>query len=240
MTPLIKPSTSTSTSSTSTATASPTSTGSADLATSTEVLAVGSKGPGVQAAQTRLKELGYWIPTPDGEFGGSTKQAVWALQKAAGISRTGKIDATTRTALVRGAVPHPRTSSGRVIEIDIARQLLLAVDGGHLTAIINASSGNGETFTVKDKKTGKETKYVARTDRGNFSVYKEENGMHESTLELGSMWRPKYFNGGIAVHGSGSVPPHPASHGCVRVTNATMNWIWDSWGASVGTPVLVY
>jgi lipoprotein-anchoring transpeptidase ErfK/SrfK len=68
----------------------------------------------------------------------------------------------------------------------------------------------------------------------------EDNGMHRSTLELGDMWRPKYFNGGIAVHGSPSVPPYPASHGCVRVSNAAMNWLWDVWGMPRGTRVLVY
>jgi lipoprotein-anchoring transpeptidase ErfK/SrfK len=64
--------------------------------------------------------------------------------------------------------------------------------------------------------------------------------MHESTLELGSMYRPKYFRGGWAVHGSGSIPPWPASHGCVRVSNAAMDWMWDTWGAPLGTAVHVY
>jgi lipoprotein-anchoring transpeptidase ErfK/SrfK len=26
-----------------------------------------------------------------------------------------------------------------------------------------------------------------------------------------------YFTGGYAIHGNPSVPPYPASHGCVRV-----------------------
>jgi lipoprotein-anchoring transpeptidase ErfK/SrfK len=71
-------------------------------------------------------------------------------------------------------------------------------------------------------------------------VYREVNAMHSSTLELGDMWRPKFFTGGIAVHGSSSVPAFPASHGCVRVSNSAMDWIWDTWGAPSGTPVVVY
>jgi lipoprotein-anchoring transpeptidase ErfK/SrfK len=71
-------------------------------------------------------------------------------------------------------------------------------------------------------------------------VYREVNAMHSSSLELGDMWRPKFFTGGIAVHGSASVPAFPASHGCVRVSNSAMNWIWDTWGAPSGTPVVVY
>ena len=45
--------------------------------------------------------------------------------------------------------------------------------------------------------------------------------------ELGALYRPRYFHhDGIAVHGYRSVPPYPASHGCVRVTEAAMDWIW--------------
>ena len=40
------------------------------------------------------------------------------------------------------------------------------------------------------------------------------------------LWRPRYFNGGIAVHGSPSIPAYPASHGCARVSNAAMDMIW--------------
>jgi lipoprotein-anchoring transpeptidase ErfK/SrfK len=54
------------------------------------------------------------------------------------------------------------------------------------------------------------------------------------------MYRPKYFTGGIAVHGSPSIPPVPASHGCVRVSNSAIDWLWDSWGLPIGTTVMVY
>jgi lipoprotein-anchoring transpeptidase ErfK/SrfK len=31
------------------------------------------------------------------------------------------------------------------------------------------------------------------------------------------LYYPSYFLGGIAIHGSNSIPPYPDSHGCVRV-----------------------
>ncbi|MDE9366507.1 L,D-transpeptidase family protein [Luteipulveratus sp. YIM 133132] len=201
---------------------------------------MGDSGPDVLAVQQRLRDLGYWALAPDGTYGSSTKQAVYALQKASGIGRNGRVDTATRAALDQGVVPRSRTGAGKAVEIDLDRQLLLAVEGGRVRAVINASSGNGETFTVTDKKTGTETEYRARTPRGSFRVYLEDDKNHESTLELGSMWRPKYFHGGIAVHGSGSIPPFPASHGCVRVSNSAMNWLWDTWGLPIGTPVTVY
>ncbi|MBE7699315.1 murein L,D-transpeptidase [Oerskovia sp. Sa1BUA8] len=197
-------------------------------------LARGSTGDRVVALQQRLVDLGYWGASPDGVFGPGTQQAVWALQKAAGLSRDGRVGPLTQAALDQGVRPAARSTSGHVIEIDIDRQLVVAVDDGQVTKIFNASSGNGERYEAKGRT------YVARTPRGSFQVGRQVDANYESSLELGSMWRPKFFTGGIALHGSGSVPPSPASHGCVRVTNAAMNWIWDVWGAPAGTTVLVY
>jgi lipoprotein-anchoring transpeptidase ErfK/SrfK len=53
------------------------------------------------------------------------------------------------------------------------------------------------------------------------------------------MYFSTYFHGGYAVHGYASVPPNsPASHGCVRLTMASMNRLYPR--LPVGTPVLVY
>ena len=57
---------------------------------------------------------------------------------------------------------------------------------------------------------------------------------------LGSLYRPQYFNGGIAVHGYTSVPSTPASHGCVRVSLPAMDNLWGVGGIQVGTSVMVY
>jgi lipoprotein-anchoring transpeptidase ErfK/SrfK len=43
---------------------------------------------------------------------------------------------------------------------------------------------------------------------------------------LGRLYRPVYFYGGYAVHGSGSIPAYPASHGCARVSNPAIDMIW--------------
>jgi peptidoglycan hydrolase-like protein with peptidoglycan-binding domain len=188
----------------------------------------------VGALQQRLQDLGYFVTSVDKAYGGETQQAVFALQKAAGLYRDGVVGDATQAAADNGVVPKAQTSSGKVLEIDIDRQLVLAVENGKVVKIINASSGNGETYEAKG------ATYTAYTPRGSFAVYREENRMYASSLELGDMWRPKFFTGGIAVHGSASVPAFPASHGCVRVSNSAMDWIWDAWGAPSGTPVVVY
>ncbi|MCB1026167.1 MAG: L,D-transpeptidase family protein, partial [Microthrixaceae bacterium] len=50
----------------------------------------------------------------------------------------------------------------------------------------------------------------------------------------------KYFNGGIALHGSPSVPSYPASHGCVRLTDPEINFLWGTPWGNIGTTVWVY
>jgi hypothetical protein len=57
---------------------------------------------------------------------------------------------------------------------------------------------------------------------------------------LGLLYRPKYFHEGVAIHGYTSVPAHPASHGCVRVTYPAMDHIWSAGLMPVGTPAWVY
>ena len=53
------------------------------------------------------------------------------------------------------------------------------------------------------------------TPVGRFSIYRKVTGFDNSPL--GTLFDPMYFTGGYAIHGNPSVPPYPASHGCVRV-----------------------
>ncbi|MBR6668314.1 MAG: peptidoglycan-binding protein [Clostridia bacterium] len=55
----------------------------------------GDNGPAVTAMQKRLKELGYYKSSADGDFGNVTKSAVIAFQKANGLTADGR--ATTAT-----------------------------------------------------------------------------------------------------------------------------------------------
>ena len=196
------------------------------------MLRPGSRGPDVLALQNRLSALGYWLGTPDGVYGELTVQAVVALQKAAGISRDGVAGPQTAAALARGGRPSARTTSGRVVEIDLARQLLLVVSDGHVQWVLDTSTGGGYRYADEGQW------YAAVTPRGTFTVGWQVDGWMHSTL--GWLWRPKYFNGGIAVHGYAEVPPYPASHGCVRVSIEAMNWIWATGQIPIGSRVVVY
>lgn len=217
---------------TQTATAAPTSPTETPTPTPTRTsLQYGDRGDTVLQLQQRLSELGYWLGTPDGHFGGLTQQAVFAYQKAAGLSRDGVVGPKTLAALESGIRPKARIG-GTGVEIDLSRQLLLIVRDGAVVGILNTSTGNGQPYVSRG------TEKIARTPTGSFAVYHQVNATEEA--ELGTLYRPKYFYRGYAVHGSPSIPPFPASHGCARVSNSAMNMLWDSGYLSMGTPVTVY
>jgi peptidoglycan hydrolase-like protein with peptidoglycan-binding domain len=195
-------------------------------------LQVGSSGPAVVQLQQSLSALGYWLGAADGRFGTTTQQAVFALQKAAAVGRSGVVDAATTAALAAGTKPTPRTTSGHVIEVDLAHQLLLIVTNGHLDGILNTSTGGGYVYYDQGARN------VAITPTGHFTTYREIDALHMSSLGL--LFRPKYFTGGFAIHGDTYVPARPVSHGCVRVTNQAIDWIWASGSDPIGTPVWVY
>lgn len=184
------------------------------------------------ALQERLTALGYWLGDTDGYFGDATQQAVYALQKAAGIAGDGVVGPVTSAALQRGVRPRASSTIGYVVEIDLENQLLMFVRNGSVVHTLNASTGGGYVYTSEGVTS------VATTPKGHFTVYRQVDGLDVSPL--GKLWRPKYFYSGYAVHGYEYVPPVPVSHGCVRVSKEAMNWIWSAGLAPTGTAVWVY
>jgi lipoprotein-anchoring transpeptidase ErfK/SrfK len=154
-----------------------------------------------------------------------------ALQKAAGLGRDGVYGPATRRALQNGVRPQSHMG-GTGIEIDKARQLLLVVRGGQVTMILNTSTGSGERYTSEG------STRIATTPVGTFSTFRSVD--HLDNGPLGALWRPRYFNGGIAVHGAAYVPGYPASHGCARVSNPAMDMIWANNIMPIGGRVTVY
>lgn len=195
-------------------------------------LAFGSSGPEVQELQVRLSSLGYWLGVPNGVFGDATQQAVYALEKVAGLGRSGVVGAQFVAALNAGAVPRARTTSGDAIEVDLEDDLVLFVQNGSVRYTLNTSTGGGYTY-VEDGVSD-----VATTPRGVFSIGRVVDGLVVDTL--GALWRPRFFYEGFAIHGDGYVPPEPVSHGCVRVSNEAIDWIWAENLAPVGMKVWVY
>lgn len=81
------------------------------------------------------------------------------------------------------------------------------------------------------------------TGSGSFRVQWSVNRWWQSTIYAdGLMYRPFFFNGGQALHGSSSdslVKWYPASHGCVRMLHKDIDALWDA-GFGRGDRVYVY
>lgn len=109
------------------------------------------------------------------------------------------------------------------------------------TWIIYDADGNLAVKKVMPVSTGIPKYHPTRS--GVFGVQYQNSGWHESTLYPGAMmYRPKYFNGGQALHGSaydGMVYWYPASHGCVRMLHKDIDTLWKA-GFNVGSTVRIY
>ena len=200
----------TTTSESTTTTAAPTTT---TAPAPDDVLERGESGPAVADLQRRLTELRFDPGPADGAFGLGTLYAVQAFQKLNGMAPDGKVGPAVRAALANPAEVAPVVPDGgpeRVV-VDLPRQLLFLYEGGTLHLITHVSTGSGETYCV-DGDCGNR----AVTPVGAFRFAWRYSGWRES--RLGKLYNPVYFTrSGHAVHGSNSVPTHPASHGCVRI-----------------------
>jgi len=161
-------------------------------------------------AEKRLWELGYWAGTADGRFDSASRHALVAFQKVERRPRTGSLTKEELNALRNASRPFPRHGRYAHVEIDLGRQVLFLIDEtGTVMRILPVSTGNGQLYMDHGQV------HRARTPTGTFKVLRKINGWRLSSL--GALYYPSYILNGIAVHGSFSIPTHPASHGCIRI-----------------------
>ena len=163
-------------------------------------LAVGVRSSAVAQLGDQLRRLHYAAPS-GGTFDGRLLDAVYAFQKVHGLPRTGVVDARFWRALGNRREPVPRFAQpASHLEVNKGLQVLYVVRGSRVALIVPISTaGVAGTFTPV----------------GRFAVYRKVVGFDPSPL--GTLYDPLYFTGGYAIHGNPSVPPYPASHGCVRI-----------------------
>ena len=181
-------------------------------------------------AEQRLNELGYWTGPIDGKLDPATRYALSAFQRIEGRKQTRDISPEEIKSIRAARPPEPRERGSMHVEIDLSRQVLFIVEPGVPTKILPVSTGNEKWFTE-----GGWTRR-AITPEGRFAVYRKIDGRRISPL--GILYYPNYIVGGIAIHGSNSVPASPASHGCIRIplfAAREFNRL-----IPIGTPVVVY
>ena len=194
-------------------------------------LGIGARGPEVLALEQRLADLHYDPGAIDGVYDSSTAFAVVAFQKVTGMARTSRATDDVIAAAQTATDPQPLVPGGGAarVEIDVGRQVLFLYQDDALWKIIPVSTGSGQRYCVD----GSCDRAV--TPAGSYHVFLRQRGWQ--TSRLGRLYNPLYFNGGIAMHGSLSVPAYPASHGCVRIPMYDAEWFPSK--VPNGTPVYV-
>lgn len=205
------------------------------------IVAVGKEsGPDTASAQLRLTQLGFWAGEGDGEYGFATTQAVMAFQKYMGLDPSGKLDQDTANWLtVFPERAHGQADDGTLVEVDKTKQLLFIIEDGKTIWAFNTSTGSEIAYSATNRNTGETETGDAVTPNGLWKTNRERpNGWWEG--DLGDIYRPKYFRGGVAIHGMTRVPNTPVSHGCVRLSTMAMDFIWENELVPLGTPVWVH
>jgi hypothetical protein len=180
-------------------------------------LAPGSRGAAVRALEARLDDLHYVLRGVDSYFGSDTYEAVLAFQKVHGMRRTGRVGADLWRRLARAGVPRAFSPSGTHIEVSKTKQVMYEVVDGEVARVVHVSTG-----------------LTGNTPVGSWRVYRLGPG----TNALG-MYYSIFFLRGFAIHGYRSVPPWPASHGCVRTPMWFARGFYARWG-KIGVRILVY
>jgi PKD repeat protein len=157
-------------------------------------LGPGSSGLSAYAFDRRLHELHYALARVDGYYGQDDVDAAYAFQKLHGLPRTGTVDTRMWRELEHAQIPQPRYP-GSHIEVSKGRQVLFVVRDGVVALIVQVSTGA-----------------TGNTPLGQWRVYSKVPGFNAK-----EMYYSSFFIGGFAIHGYHSVPPYPASHGCVRI-----------------------
>ena len=163
--------------------------------------------------------LGYRPGDVDGHYGSATASAVMAYQKHEGLQRDGVTGPAGARPPSTARRPERGPQGGAGLEIDLDRQIMFVVSLDGTYQILNVSTGNNESYRHPAGYTA-----VAVTPKGTYAVGRKIDA--EEHAPLGTLYRPMYFHGGYAVHGSRSVPAYPASHGCVRVSYEDEDWLF--------------
>ena len=178
-------------------------------------LGPGSSGLSAYALDRRLHELHYALGRVDGYYGQDDIDAVYAFQKLHGLPRTGTVGTRMWTELQRAGIPQARYP-GTHIEVSNGRQVLFVVRDGQVALILQVSTGA-----------------TGNTPLGHWRVYSKVPGFNAKEMYFSS-----FFVGGFAIHGYHSVPPYPASHGCVRIPLWVATRIYSL--VDYGTNVYIY
>jgi lipoprotein-anchoring transpeptidase ErfK/SrfK len=156
----------------------------------------GDDGPAVEVFNQLLRDQAYYNEDR-GNYGSHTQRAVMAFRKVNGMERNFQATPGIFKTLAEGKggfkIAHPE--AGHHAEVDISKQVMALADNGEAQHVFHIATGAAAT----------------PSDQGAFTFYRKDPGYNSI-----GMYYSVYYNRGEATHGYHSVPPYPASHGCIR------------------------
>jgi len=178
----------------------------------------GDSGPAVELFNDLLRKQHYFN-TDKGRYGSHTERAVLAFRKVNGMARNFQAtpEIFARLAAGKGAFKLAHPGAGHHVEVDISKQVMALADGGEPKYVFHVATGAAAT----------------PSDVGGFTFYRKDPGFNSV-----GMYYSVYYNRGEATHGYHSVPPYPASHGCIRNPIPDSKFIYD-W-INLGDKMFVY
>jgi hypothetical protein len=179
-------------------------------------LSTGARGKAVRALERRLLTLRHVLKGgANSYYSYDTYEAVVAFQKVHHMARTGRMTRGVWKVLGRAKVPKPR-AKGTHVEVSKTLQVMYEVRKGKVVRIVHVSTGA-----------------TGNTPVGKWHVYGKVPGLNSH-----GMYYSLFFTGAFAIHGYASVPPYPASHGCVRTPMWFAPGFYSRW--AVGATVYIF
>lgn len=149
--------------------------------------------PRIREAQRRLDSLGYWCGPATGVVNDLTACAVMAFQKVHGLEVDGVLDDELVHRLSDASPAKAFAKTGSVLEVDLDRQVVRAVEKGKVTLILHASTGDGDSSRRGSRVV------LDSTPQGRFRILRAHRG--RVTNALGTQYSPHYFLGTYAIYG---------------------------------------
>ena len=221
----------------------------------------GAHGAQVEAVQRALISLGFGLPAgADGDYGGQTVDAVTAFQSSVNLPLTGKLDSATYQKLheiapsqgkaiwedprASQSLPAPADAGGKKVRvlIDLSEHRLSVYDSvGKLQRVFPVASGAKSTPTdpgikVVCEKLADPTALAEKLwPKSKGTAFgKRLIDLNWYTPESGAQTvSDEELHGTYELDSIGSF----ASHGCVRLTNESIEWLYNN--LQLGDVVLI-
>lgn len=208
----------------------------------------GSPDPKVKQAQQILADFGIPTGSVDGYWGPETARGVCAFRRIAGIGTSrDALDTKTLNTLIsydrkyrylRDIPASSYLGKHTYLVAQQTCQTIFYVENDRYRRVFPTSTG------VSGHRTPNGHYSLGSTIKGWVcsSLYPEgcrnhTEGWFASYSPYGNMYNSRQVVGSIYMHGSMSVPPYPASHGCIRMVVKDADWSYKY--IKTGTPVFI-